>query len=54
MIGDNHIVRFDQFCHKCKHKDESESDPNSACWDCLEQPVNQDSRQPINFKAADE
>lgn len=50
MIGDNKIVRFDQYCHKCIFKDKKESDPNSPCWDCLEEPVNQDSRMPVNFK----
>ena len=50
MIGDNKEVYYDKYCPKCEHKDVSESDPNGKCWDCLDQPFNQDSHKPINFK----
>ena len=48
LVSDYQEVRFDQYCAKCVHasKDENE-DP---CWDCLENPVNVYSRQPVYFK----
>ena len=53
MIGDEKEVYFHQYCNKCLYKDQNESNPNSKCWDCLEEPVNIDSHKPINFKEAE-
>lgn len=50
MIGDPKEVRFDKYCSTCKHKDVPESDPEGACWDCLEQFTNIDSEKPINYE----
>lgn len=49
MEGDNKEVFFDVYCPTCEHWSENENDPESACWDCLEAPVNQDSHKPINW-----
>ena len=53
MIGDEKEVYFHQYCNQCLYKDQNESNPNSKCWDCLEEPVNVDSHKPINFKEAE-
>lgn len=46
-----HEVNFQEWCPKCEHyKIEEREDP---CHDCLNQPVNDDSRKPVMFKAAD-
>lgn len=44
------IVTYEIYCQKCKHYQEDESDPKSRCWTCLDEPVNIDSRRPINFE----
>lgn len=54
MEGDYKEVYFDQYCIKCKYINDDENDPESPCWDCLENPTNQDSHKPVNFKPADE
>ena len=43
-------VYFDKYCELCKHKDKPESD--SPCWECLDEPVNDDSHKPLYFKEA--
>lgn len=45
-------VDFHAYCKKCEHKSEDETDPNSACYDCLFTPVNAYSRKPLYFKEA--
>lgn len=43
-----HIVDFEQYCPKCKHKDlPEEKDP---CHECLNEPVNDDSRRPLKWE----
>lgn len=54
MVGDKKEVYFDKYCQRCEFKDVSESDPNGACWDCLESPANVDSHKPLYFKEASE
>ena len=54
MIGDEKEVYFEQYCPKCKSFNDSETDPESPCWDCVNAPANQDSHKPINFKEASE
>lgn len=44
------IVHFDEYCTKCAHEKEDESDVNSACYECLDNPSNTYSHKPINFK----
>lgn len=54
MEGDFKIVNYDLYCQTCKNYLEDESDPKSKCWDCLDEPVNQDSHKPINYEEKDE
>lgn len=49
-MGNEKIVRFDIWCQHCKHYQDDESDPNSKCWDCLDEPVNIDSKKPLYFE----
>lgn len=42
------IVDFHKWCEKCEYKDLSESE--DPCWDCLNEPVNEDSTKPLYFK----
>lgn len=43
-----HEVDFHEWCPKCEHfKLEEHEDP---CHDCLNEPVNDDSRKPVMFK----
>ena len=44
----DHIVQFDEYCKKCAYYKRSESE--DPCWECLDNPVNEDSRRPVNFK----
>jgi hypothetical protein len=45
------IVNYDQFCRTCKHfKDEAFTDP---CNECLNTPVNIDSRKPVYWTESD-
>ena len=46
------IVTYEKYCKKCRHYKENESDPKSKCWDCLNEPINIDSRKPIHFEEA--
>lgn len=43
-----HIVEFEQYCPKCKHYEKSAAE--SPCWECLDQPVNEDSKRPLYFE----
>lgn len=45
------IVRFDSYCHICKHKDVKETD--DPCNECLTEPVNEYSHKPVRFQDAD-
>lgn len=46
------IVEFVEYCHKCKHAETPENE--SPCWECLDEPVNEDSHKPINFVEEDD
>lgn len=41
-------VRYDIYCNKCKYKDLQENE--DPCWDCLTEPVNENSKKPVYFK----
>lgn len=43
-----HEVRFDIYCKKCKYFPMAEED--DPCVDCLLETVNQDSKKPVYFK----
>ena len=53
-VNEEKIVIFSDYCQRCAHYEEDESDPKSACWDCLDEPVNIDSHRPLYFKEKDE
>lgn len=42
-------VYFNQYCYKCSHFKEDPNSPESACYDCLSEPVNNDSHKPVKF-----
>lgn len=44
-----HEVEFGTYCNTCKYKDDNEDDVESPCFDCLDEPVNTDSRKPVNY-----
>lgn len=43
-------VDFHEYCPKCEHKNESEFDVESKCYDCLDEPMKADSHKPAYFK----
>lgn len=43
-------VDFHKYCQLCEHFEENENDPNSPCYDCLAEPTNLYSKQPVYFK----
>ena len=43
-----HIVRFDLWCDKCKHKDTDEI--NSPCNECLDDGGSYESRRPTLYE----
>lgn len=42
------IVKFHDWCLKCKYAEHLEDQP--PCDDCLSWPVNEDSHKPVNFE----
>lgn len=51
MEINEHIVDFDIWCKKCKWCDNTEEE--SPCDECLEEPVNQNSKRPVYYKEKD-
>lgn len=49
-----HEVDFHTYCETCKYKDNKEDDVNSPCYECLDEPVNVDSRKPLYYDKADQ
>lgn len=41
-------IYFYQYCPTCLYKDKTEAD--DPCWDCLNEPVNEDSHKPVKYK----
>lgn len=41
-------VYFGDYCKTCKHEKVSEQD--DPCYDCLNNPVNEDSHKPIHWE----
>lgn len=41
-------VYFGDYCKTCKHEKVSEQD--DPCYDCLNNPVNEDSHKPIRWE----
>ena len=42
------FVEFWNWCYKCKHKDKAELD--DPCFDCVAEPVNEDSHKPVKYE----
>lgn len=43
------IVEFENWCEKCKNWKLPENE--SPCWECLNEPVNEDSRKPVLWES---
>jgi len=41
-------VRFDLWCKKCKHRRKKENE--DPCWECLDEPMNENSHKPLYFE----
>lgn len=52
MDGQYKLVRFEDYCKKCKHF--KVKDVEEPCNECLENPANLNSYKPVNFKSANE
>lgn len=46
----DHFVEFDKYCKTCKFRDKNDKKGEEPCNDCLDNPINQDSRKPVNYK----
>lgn len=42
------IVEFEKYCATCVHKDKKHTE--MPCDECLENPVNLDSKKPVNYE----
>ena len=42
-----HMVDFNKYCETCKHSDIDERE--DPCNECLNNPVKEDSRKPVNY-----
>ena len=49
-MSEQHIVDFGSFCRKCLHWTKSEHE--EPCNSCLNEPVNDNSKKPVNFVPA--
>lgn len=47
MVNNEKEVRFDLFCKTCKHYQDDESE--EVCDDCLNHPVNINSKKPTRW-----
>lgn len=44
------IVKFENWCHKCKYFTSDPGENDNPCNDCLNNPTNIDSQKPIFWK----
>lgn len=44
----NKIVQFDEYCPKCIYRDYDEA--TNPCYECLQQPSNVHTKEPVCFK----
>lgn len=51
MESNYKIVEF-TWCDECKYKNQAEN--QDPCYDCLQEPVNIDSRRPVYFESKNE
>lgn len=45
------LVEFDKYCKMCAYSDTEETD--DPCNECLDNPINEDSHKPVNYKEAE-
>lgn len=50
MGNHKHEVNW-EYCKYCKYSKKTEQD--DPCWDCLNEPVNDDSRRPLYYQEKD-
>ena len=48
MVNDYKEVYFDQYCKTCKNEKTPEN--KEPCYECLNNPVNLNSRKPVNWE----
>jgi len=48
------IVDFEKYCKECKFFNVDDSKGEEPCNSCLAEPVNENSRKPVNFEPAEE
>ena len=53
MNVEKKLIRFDKWCSKCKHYNESEFDPESDCYECLDIPENYQTDKPVRYEKND-
>ena len=41
-------VYFDKYCKTCAHR--AKAPVEDPCWDCLDEPVNQNSHKPVRYE----
>ena len=46
----DHFVEYDKYCKTCKFRDKKDEKGEDPCNDCLDNPINRDSRKPVNYK----
>lgn len=50
-MNDTKEVNYAKHCPLCRYWEDEEGDPDSPCWDCLNQGFNIDSHRPIKYEA---
>lgn len=43
------LVDFEKWCKQCKYRKDSEFDPESECYECLEYPENMQTTKPTHY-----
>lgn len=47
------FVEFDKYCSTCKYKDCKDTKGEEPCNECLDNPINDYSKKPINYVKAE-
>jgi hypothetical protein len=47
------IVDFEKYCKQCKFYNVNDKEGKEPCNSCLDEPVNENSKKPVNFKEKD-
>lgn len=46
----DHIVEFDKYCKTCIFRGNNDKKGEEPCNECLDNPINQNSRKPVKYK----